>query len=59
MAAPVHAVVGAARETEAAYREIEICDMNEIEMAAAIGRLMATLGMLIAAVANDRPGLGD
>lgn len=31
--------------------------MNEVEMAAAIGRLVATLGMLIAAVADDRPGL--
>jgi hypothetical protein len=53
MTAPVHAVVGAAREVEAACREIEICDLSEVEMAAAIGRLQATLTMLIAVVAGD------
>lgn len=58
-AGQAQAVIGAAKKSMSDFDMETVCDMNEVEMAAAIGRLVATLGMLIAAVTSDRTGLDD
>lgn len=44
------AAIDKAKKTMDSYDLTEVNDLNEVEMAAAIGRLTATLGMLIATV---------
>lgn len=50
MADQAQAVIEAAKKTVDDLDMETVCDMSEVEMAAMIGRLTATLGMLIAAV---------
>jgi len=50
MADQAQAVIEAAKKTVDDLDMETVCDMSEVEMAAVIGRLTATLSMLIAAV---------
>jgi hypothetical protein len=48
-------LIEAAQEMVCAYGPSEVPEMNELEMANAIGRLTATLTMLLAAVRQPLP----